>query len=222
MRHTAQNYITHQCTVQWPSRAFCTDYQEQSHQSHGRRGRSTFSYPLIHHNTLEPQSTSPAELLNSRKFRCLLPFRTQQQDHTHQYRRMMQHQKHEQARDYNKSARDLPSLKTGNAVYIQLVPNVRRWIPATVFQVLSARLYRVRTIKGGIYIRNRKFIRVKHRHEAQCQDYPRGHSTRWEHYTSQQAQEDHEKTTKTHRVNELYPDKIYTEKIHVTCKRLYF
>ena len=63
---------------------------------------------------------SLAELLNSRKFRCLLPLQTQQQNHTHQYRKMMQHQKHEQARYYNKSAKDLPSIKTGDAVYIQL------------------------------------------------------------------------------------------------------
>ena len=105
---------------------------------------------------------SPAELLNSRKFRCLLPLQTQQQDHTHWYRRMVQHQKHEQAKYYNKSAKDLPSLKTGNAVYIELVPNVRRWIPATVIEVLSTRSYKVKTIKGGIYVRNRKFIRIKH------------------------------------------------------------
>ena len=105
---------------------------------------------------------SLAELLNSRKFRCLLPLRAQQQDHIHQYRRMMQHQKHEQARHYNKSAKDLPSLKTGDAIYVQLVPNVRRLIPATVVEILSARSYKVKTIKGGIYFRNRKFIRIKH------------------------------------------------------------
>ena len=90
---------------------------------------------------------SLAELLNSRKFRCLLPLWKQQQDHTCQYRRMMQYQKHEQAKYYNKSAKDLPSLKTGNTVYIQLVPNVRRWIPATVIEVLRARSYKVKTIK---------------------------------------------------------------------------
>ena len=59
----------------------------------------------------------------------------------------MQHQKHEQVRYYNKSAKDLPSLKTGDAVYVQLVPNVRRWIPATVIETLSVRSYKVQTIK---------------------------------------------------------------------------
>ena len=51
---------------------------------------------------------SPVELLNSRKFRCLLPLWMQQQECTHQYRKMMQHQKHQQVRHYNKSTRDLP------------------------------------------------------------------------------------------------------------------
>ena len=81
---------------------------------------------------------SPEELLNSRMFRCLLPLWTQQQNYTCQYRRMIQYQKHEQAKHYNKSAKDLPSLKTGDAVYIQLVPNVRRWIPVTIVETLSA------------------------------------------------------------------------------------
>ena len=81
---------------------------------------------------------------------------------THQYRKIMQHQKHQQASHYNKSSRDLPSLKTGDVVYIQLMPNVRRWIPATIVETLSARSYRVKTIKGTIYIRNRKFIRIRY------------------------------------------------------------
>ena len=68
---------------------------------------------------------------------------------------------------------------TGDTVYIQLVsnvrrwipvtvveillvPNIRRWIPVTVVEILSARSYKVKTIKGGIYIRNRTFIRIKH------------------------------------------------------------
>ena len=105
---------------------------------------------------------SPAELLNSRKFRCLLPLQIRQQNHIQQYRNVMQHQKHEQAKHYNKSAKDLPSLKTGNAVYVQLVPNVRKWVPGIVIERISARSYRIKTIKGGVYIRNRKFIRIRY------------------------------------------------------------
>ena len=74
----------------------------------------------------------------------------------------MQHQKHKQAKYYNKTAKDLPSLKTGDAVYLQLVPNVRRWTPMTIVETLSARSYRLKSPRGGIYVRNRKFIRIKH------------------------------------------------------------
>ena len=105
---------------------------------------------------------SPAELLNSRKFRCLLPLQIRQQNHIQQYRNMMQHQKHEQVKCYNNSAKDLPSLKTGDAVYVQLVPNVRKWIPGIVIERVSARSYQIKTVKGGIYIRNRKFIGIKY------------------------------------------------------------
>ena len=74
----------------------------------------------------------------------------------------MQCQKHKQAKCYNKSAKDLPSLKTGDAVYVQLGPKIRKWIPGIAIERIRARSYKVKTIKGGIYIRNRKFIRIKH------------------------------------------------------------
>ena len=74
----------------------------------------------------------------------------------------MQHQKHHQVRHYNKSTRDLPRLNTGDAAHVQLVPNVRRWIPATIIETLSVRSYKVGTIKEGIYVRNRKFIRIRY------------------------------------------------------------
>ena len=146
----------------------------------------------------------------------------QQQELTHQYMRMMQHQKHEQARYYTKSAKDLPSLKTGDPVYIQLVPNVRRSIPATVIETLSVKSYKVQYIKGGIYVRNRKFIKVRHTDLRQSlkttpKDTIQGADTR---YTGRPR-----RTTRrpqTHRVNEVHMDKIYMEKIYTTCKRLYF
>ena len=104
---------------------------------------------------------SPAELLKSRNFRCLLPLQIEQQNHTQQYREMMQHQKHQQAKHYNKGAKDLPSLQTGGAIYVQLVPNMRKWIPPIIVEALSTRSYRVKTPRGGVYVRNRKF-RIRH------------------------------------------------------------
>ena len=77
---------------------------------------------------------SPTELLNSRKYKCILPVQVKQQNHTHRYRNIMQRQKHQQTNYYNRNARYLPSLKTGRPVYVQLVPKTRNWIPGTHHQ----------------------------------------------------------------------------------------
>ena len=73
----------------------------------------------------------------------------------------MQDMKHQQARHYNKSSRNLPKLKTGDAVYIQLVPKARNWTRAIVIDVISNRTYKVQTKAGGTYWRNRKFIKPR-------------------------------------------------------------
>ena len=85
----------------------------------------------------------------------------EQQNHIQQYWKVMQHQKHQQVKHY-KSAKDLPSLETGNVVHVQLVPNVRKWVPRTIIEVISARSYKVKTHIGGVYVRNRKFIKIRH------------------------------------------------------------
>ena len=105
---------------------------------------------------------SPAELLNSRKYRCILPVRVKQQNHTHRYRKVMQQQKQQQRHLYNRNARDLPSLKTRQPVYVQLVPKTRNWIQGYVIERLSQRTYKVKTYNGGTYIRNRKFIKPRY------------------------------------------------------------
>ena len=105
---------------------------------------------------------SPAELLNSRKFRCLLPLQLQQPKHIQRHRKVMQDMKHQQAKHYNKSSRALPKLKTGDAVYVQLVPGARDWARAIVIDVISNRTYKVQTKAGSIYWRNRKFIKPRH------------------------------------------------------------
>ena len=74
----------------------------------------------------------------------------------------MQDLKDQQAEHYNKSAKDLPSLKTGNAVYVQLVPGARNWAKGVIIQVISDRTYKVKTKVGGIYVRNRKLIKIRH------------------------------------------------------------
>ena len=102
---------------------------------------------------------STTELLNCRKYRCILPVQVKQQNHTHKYRNIMQRQKQQLTNYYNRNARDLPSLKTGRPVYVQLVPKTRNWIPGHTIEGLGLRTYKVKTYNGGTYIRNRKFIK---------------------------------------------------------------
>ena len=74
----------------------------------------------------------------------------------------MQRQKHQQTKYYNRNTRDLPSLKTGRPVYVQLVPKTRNWIPGFIIERLSSRTYKVKTHNDRIYIRNRKFIKPRY------------------------------------------------------------
>ena len=86
----------------------------------------------------------------------------EQKDHIYQYKKIMQSQKHQQAKNYNKSAKDLASLETSNAVHIHLVPNVRKWVPGTIIERINDRSYKVKTILGGVYVRNCKFIKIRY------------------------------------------------------------
>ena len=74
----------------------------------------------------------------------------------------MQRQKCQQTKYYNRNTRDLPSLKTGRPVYVQLVPKTRNWIPGHIIERLSSRMYKVKTYNGGIYIWNRKYIKPQY------------------------------------------------------------
>ena len=74
----------------------------------------------------------------------------------------MQRQKHQQAKYYNKNTRNLPSLETGRPVYVQLVLNTRNWMPGHIIERLGPRTYRIKAHNGGVYIRNRKFIKPRY------------------------------------------------------------
>ena len=63
---------------------------------------------------------------------------------------------------YNQNARDLPSLKTGRTVYMQPIPKTRNWTPGFIIGIISPRTYKVKTLNGGIYIRNRKFLKPRY------------------------------------------------------------
>ena len=94
----------------------------------------------------------------------------------------MQNKKHQQVKHYNKSAKDLHSLKTGDAVYIQLVPGARNWAKGVIIQVINNRAYKVKTNVGGFYVRKKIHQNQAHRLQAKSKDCSRtsqGHTRQW-------------------------------------------
>ena len=100
---------------------------------------------------------SPAELLNSRKYKtllptCIVPTRLQES-----YRQIMDQGKQVQAQLYNKDTRVLPRLEQSQKVVVQLDPDKNIWTPTEIIQCPTneGRSYSLKTIHGGIYTRNR-------------------------------------------------------------------
>ena len=104
---------------------------------------------------------SPAELLNSRKYKTLLPTRILPTRLQESYRQIMDKGKQMQAQLYDKNTRVLPRLEQSQKVVVQLDPNKNIWTPAEIIQCPTpdGRSYSLRTIYGGIYTRNRRFIK---------------------------------------------------------------
>ena len=104
---------------------------------------------------------SPAELLNSRKYKTLLlthivPTRLQET-----CRQITDEGKLVPAQQYNRGARVLPRLQQSQKVVVQLDPAKNVWTPAQIVQcpVREGRSYSLKTIHGGVYTRNRRFIK---------------------------------------------------------------
>ena len=66
-----------------------------------------------------------------------------------------------QAQLYNKNTRVLPRLKLSQKVIVQLDPDKNLWTPAEIIQCPTneGRSYSLKTIHGGVYTRNRRFIK---------------------------------------------------------------
>ena len=66
-----------------------------------------------------------------------------------------------QAQQYNRGARVLPRLKQSQKVVVQLDPDKNVWTPAQIVQspVREGRSYSLKTVHGGVYTRNRRFIK---------------------------------------------------------------
>ena len=112
--------------------------------------------PLSHRLAL------PAQLLNSRKYKTLLPtciVPTRQQE---SYRQIMDQGKQIQAQLYNRNTRVLPRLKQSQKFVVQLDPDKNIWTPAEIIQCPAneGRSYSLKTIYGGVYTMNRRFIKL--------------------------------------------------------------
>ena len=99
----------------------------------------------------------PAELLNSRKYKTLLPTWIVPTS----YRQIMDQGKQVQAQLYNKNTRVLPRLEQSQNIVVQLDLSKNIWIPAETTQCPTpvGRSYSLKTIHGGVYTRNRRFIK---------------------------------------------------------------
>ena len=65
-----------------------------------------------------------------------------------------------QAQLYNRNTRVLPRLEQSQKVVVQLDPDKNIWTPAEIIHCPAneGRSYSLKTIHGGVYTRNRKFI----------------------------------------------------------------
>ena len=97
-------------------------------------------------------------------------------------------------------------LLVPDTVYIQLVPRAKNWARATIINVISNRTYKVQTTRGGIYWRNRRFIKSRHSDSRQSlKTVPDPHTIQW---AKPQTKEIHQKTRETYRINESNTDTV--------------
>ena len=102
----------------------------------------------------------PAELLNSRKYKTLLPTWIVPTRLQESYRQIMDQGKQIQAQLYNKNTRVLPRLEQSQKVVVQLDLSKNIWTPAEIIQCPTpvSRSYSLKTIHGEVYTRNRRLI----------------------------------------------------------------
>ena len=103
----------------------------------------------------------PAELLNSRKYKTLLPTRKVPTRLQEDYRQIMDKGKQIQAQLYNRNTRVLIRLEQFQKIVVQLDPDRNIWTPVKIIQcpAYGGRSYNLKTIHSGIYTRNRRFIK---------------------------------------------------------------
>ena len=111
---------------------------------------------------------SPAELLNSSKYYALLPNRTlAQREREKRNREIMLQTTEKDTKTYT----ELSDFKPNHAVYIQLNPQKSKWTKGIIIELSnknnSGCSYKVQPENGGIYIINRKFIKLRKLNNSQ-------------------------------------------------------
>ncbi|ELU07398.1 hypothetical protein CAPTEDRAFT_199065 [Capitella teleta] len=118
---------------------------------------------LMYRATPLKSLTSPAKLLNQRRFHTTLPATNKMSQQQKQARKKMQREESSMTEaTYNKRARQYRELSQHEPVYVQLDPNQSRWQRATITRTPpegQPQNYEVQLPSSATYSRNRKFIR---------------------------------------------------------------
>ena len=118
----------------------------------------------IRNTPQQGMESSPAQRLHSRRTRTLLPttaklLAPRGESYLEFDKRKIQEQKNAQAKQFNKTAKDLPCLEEGDIVRMQPFRlGKKEWDKATVVRRLDQRSYEVET-PSGVYRRNRVHLR---------------------------------------------------------------
>ena len=74
----------------------------------------------------------------------------------------LMHSRHRQEKYYNRTAKNLDTLKTGDRLRVQPVQPHKVWKTAQVLRPVSHRSYEVKLDSGGVLRRNRRHLRHNH------------------------------------------------------------
>ncbi|XP_055492867.1 uncharacterized protein K02A2.6-like [Leucoraja erinacea] len=116
---------------------------------------------LDHRNTpSQGLNTSPAQRLLSRRTRTLLPTKDTllKPEVTHD-EQGLKYNRQRQEKYYNRTAKDMDTLKREDSVRVQPCDTHKGWRPARVVQQVSHRSYEVELESGGVLRRNRRHLR---------------------------------------------------------------
>lgn len=129
---------------------------------------------LDHRNTpSQGLNTSPAQRLLSRRTRTLLPTRDilLEPEVTHNDKGLKDNRER-QEKYYNRTAKDMDSLTSGDSVRVQPCDTHKDWRHAKVVQQVSHRSYEVELESGGVLRRNRRHLRRCPTEHTPTQDQP--------------------------------------------------